>query len=467
MEKYKQFDTALEKAAFIFKSWDKRQPIKLVSHLDADGIAASAIMTHLLNAENRKFSISILQQLSREDIVDLAKENYRYIIFSDLGSGQLNDIEELLKEKEILILDHHELAKKETTENITQVNPHIFGIDGSKEISGAGVSYLFASLVNEKSKALAHIAVIGAIGDIQGDYEFLHLNKRILEAAVNNGTIKQKKTLKLFGMQTRPIHKAIEYANELEIPGITGSESGAIQFLQELGIKLKDRNAWRTISDLDDEEMKKLATGIILKRFGQLNPEDIFGEVYLLENEESGPTKEAREFATLLNACGRMERASCGIGTCLGIEKDRKMALQTLADYKKELINAINWYEENIKSDSIIKGSNYIILNAKDKVFSNIIGTLASIISKSASFKKDTYILSLARTKKNKTKASLRKSRSSEADPDLNLRAIVKDIVEKTGAGEAGGHMQAAGAIIPTEKEEEFIDAAKDVLGKL
>ena len=32
---------------------------------------------------------------------------------------------------------------------------------------------------------------------------------------------------------------------------------------------------------------------------------------------------------------------------------------------------------------------------------------------------------------------------------------------------EAGGHQNAAGAIIPTEKEAEFIEAAKNYLGKI
>ena len=42
---------------------------------------------------------------------------------------------------------------------------------------------------------------------------------------------------------------------------------------------------------------------------------------------------------------------------------------------------------------------------------------------------------------------------------------MVKEIVEKVG-GEAGGHMQAAGALIPAEKEAEFIEAAHEVLSR-
>lgn len=460
MDKYSIFDKEIEKAAERFKSWDKKQPVRLISHLDADGISSSAILTNLLNLENRKHSISIMTQLTHDDLVEFSKEDCKYFIFADLGSGKAKDIASILSNKEVIILDHHEIEKDEAAENIAHINPHLSGIDGSKEISGAGVAYLFAEKVNKKTEALAHLAIIGAIGDIQEDEGFLPLNAAILKKAIDNNKLRIKKSLKVFGIQTRPIHKILEYSSELNIPGVSGSESGAVQFLQQLGIDPKKGNDWKKVSDLTDEEMKKLIAGIIIKRFGEANPEDIIGDSYILRGEEdNSPTRDAREFATLLNACGRMERASCGIGLCLGIEKDKKMALQTLADYKKEIVNAMCWFEDNKKSKSIIEDDEYLIINAENNIPHTIIGTLASIISKSK-LSGSKYIMSLARSKNNQTKISLRTLNRSE---ETDLREIIKKIVDKTG-GEAGGHMQAAGALIPTEKEEEFIELAKGIL---
>ncbi|MFC1800832.1 DHH family phosphoesterase, partial [Nanoarchaeota archaeon] len=48
---------------------------------------------------------------------------------------------------------------------------------------------------------------------------------------------------------------------------------------------------------------------------------------------------------------------------------------------------------------------------------------------------------------------------------ELNLKSVMSKIVAVVG-GEYGGHTHAAGAIIPTDKEGEFIKAAKTVLGK-
>lgn len=462
MIKYSEFDLAIQKAVAKFKSWDKSQSIRLISHLDADGISASAILTNLLNLENRKYTISILQQLTKDDILKMSKETDKYFIFSDLGSGQLKDINTFLKDKDIIILDHHEIPETEIPENVTHINPHSFEIDGSKEISGAGVAYLFTEKVNPESEKLAHIAIIGAIGDVQEENGFLHLNNQILQKALKQETIRTKKGLRVFGRQTRPIHKVLEYSSDPHIPGVSGSESGAIQFLHHLGINPKKSNDWKKMIDLNEDEMKKLVTGIIMKRLGEVNPEDVIGEIYTLPNEKrQSPTRDAREFATLLNACGRMNRASCGIGTCLGIEKDIKMALQTSADYKKEIVFAINWYEENKDNpEKIIKGNNYIIINAKNEIRNTIIGTLASIISKGNDIQENTYIMSLARMEKS-TKVSLRSTKTD--NENLDLREIVKKITEIVG-GEAGGHMQAAGALIPIEKEAEFIQEAQKVL---
>lgn len=461
MTRYKQFYESIKKAADIFRAWDKKQTISIISHLDADGISACAILIHLLNQENRKYSVSILQQLTEENISKISKEQHNYFIFADLGSGQLSSINKLLKNKEVIILDHHEPEETEISDKIIHINPHLFGVDGSKEISGSGVVYHFVCEINKKNQELAHIAIIGALGDVQEGNGFLHLNNEILKTAVEQNKIKVTKGLRMFGLQTKPLHKILEYSTDPYIPGVTGSESGAIQFLHQIGIEPKNGNIWKKVIDLDEEDMRKLVTGIIMKRLNETKPEDVLGMIYSLPNEEKGsPTKDAREFATLLNACGRMDRASCGIGACLGIEKDKQMAIQTLTEYKKEIVHALNWYDKNKNSPKIIKTDKFMIINAEDKIPSTIIGTLASIISKSNQLDDDTYIMSLARSGNGTTKVSLRISGYGE---EKDLRKIIKEIVNKVG-GEAGGHAQAAGALIPIEKENEFIEAANSIL---
>ena len=443
---------------------DKKETIRLVSHLDADGICAAAIMIKALNTDNRKYSLSIVQQLTDEVMDGLSKEPYNYFVFTDLGSGQLASIKKKFVGKQILILDHHQPEKVRLTSNIVQVNPHLFGIDGGKEISGCGVVYLFARSLNKKIDNLAHIAVIGAIGDIQEDGKgFLKLNKEILDIAVKKKKIKVIKGLRIFGAQTRPLHKVLEYCTDPYIPGVSGSESGVIQFLQQIGIQAKNGKEWRKIVHLDDEEIKKLVSGIIMRRLGEDSPEDVLGNVYILNDEKKeSPFRDAKEFSTLLNACGRLDKASLGIGACLGDKKTKERAMKNLRGYKREIINAINWYRDDNGEKDIVKGNGYIIVNAGSDIRASIIGTLASIMSKSNGLKDGTFFMSMADMMNGYFKISLRISGRKN---DIDLREIVKKVTDKVG-GEAGGHAFAAGAMIKEEKVEEFVKIAKQVMGK-
>jgi len=456
---YKQFQESIQEAAQKFTALDRNQKIRVISHLDADGICSCAILLRALQEDNRAHSISIVQQINEEVLTTLAKEDYTIYVFTDLGSGQLDLINTKLKDKTVFILDHHELVDLEPSENITQVNPHLHGIDGGVEISGAGVVFLFTHALNNK-KDMAHIALVGAIGDIQEKEGFQKLNRDILQMAIDEGTIEVTKGLRVYGRQTRPLHKMLEYCSDPRIPGVSGSESGAIQFLHSLGIDPQKENGWRKMIHLTEDETQKLIVGIIMKRANEENPEDVLGNIYTLKNEEEEkPFRDAKEFATLLNSCGRLDKASVGIGCCLGYGEAKKKALATSADYKKHIVKAMRWYEG---TEDIIKGDGYIIMNAKENILVSMIGTIASMISKSNDIKKRTFIMSLARNiTDDTTKVSLRVSGDHD---DLDLRETVSTIAAPIEGAEAGGHKAAAGAVIPTSQEEEFIQEAKRVL---
>src|SRR3989344_5851629 len=149
MDIYEKFNEELKAAAEAFKKIDKKDVIRVISHLDADGISACAIMIKLLNNDNRKYSISIVQQLNNAVLAQLASEQYGCFVFTDIGSGVISDIKELLNGKKVIVLDHHSIGNTEDLGNVTLVNPHIFGIDGGREISGAGVVFRFACAVDK------------------------------------------------------------------------------------------------------------------------------------------------------------------------------------------------------------------------------------------------------------------------------------------------------------------------------
>src|SRR3989338_8635018 len=224
MDAYERFDEMTRNAAQAFKAIDKKEVIRLVSHLDADGISACAIMIKLLSNDNRRHSVSTVQQLNNAVLSQLAAEPYNCFIFTDIGSGAFSGIKEMLKGKKVFILDHH-ITETDDFGEIVFVNPHTCGIDGGKEISGAGVVFKFACAVDKGMEEFAHIAIIGAIGDLQEQNGFLRLNGEILKVAVEKNKVKVIKGLRIFGSQTKPLHKALEYCTDPYIPGVSGSES--------------------------------------------------------------------------------------------------------------------------------------------------------------------------------------------------------------------------------------------------
>lgn len=450
--------------AEVFKKLPDKH-VRVISHLDSDGITAAAIITKALQREGLNFSLSIAKQIDQTLLDELGKEEYNCYLFTDLGSGYLSTIEKKLQGREVFIIDHHKPEEAKT--GIHHINPHNFKIDGATEISGAGVTYLFTKALNGQNKDLAHLAIIGAIGDIQEKKGFTGLNQEILDDAVTSGKIEVKKGLNMFGSQTKPLHKILEFSTEPYIPGVTGNEQGAIKFLNELGISIKDKEGkYKKLIHLSEEEIKSLVTGIILRRIGsEKNPEDIIGDIYLLTEEaEESPTKDAREFSTLLNSCGRLKKPSLGIGTCLGNKKSRQEAISLLNEYKQELIRSLSWFYTNRGNEKITEKDGYVIINAEDNVKDTMAGTLASILSRSNLYGEGTIILSMANTIDGNIKASLRLVGISQK---IDLRDIIKDIAKKVGIEEAGGHRQACGCLVPQEKEEEFIKSAEEALKAL
>ena len=451
------FLNAIKKCVQEFKKFDNVL-IKLVSHLDADGLSASSIIIKALSNAGYKFSLTTVRQIDEFLFEELKREHFSVLVFLDLGSGSLRQIEESFGEKKVIILDHHK-PQEYDPKKITFLNPHIYGIDGSKDISGAGVAYLFAKAIDPENIDMAHLAIIGAIGDMQENNGFQsELNNLILEDAINAGKLEIAIGLRTFGMQTRPINKVLEYTTDPYIPGVTGSESGAKKFLEELGLAAVERGKYKKLVQLTHEELKKLVTGIILRRIGsEDNPEDVLGKIYLLKDEEDeNPLKDAKEFSTLLNACGRLDKPGVGIGCCIGDKKSKEEAVEILFDYKREIINSLNWFYAN--KGKHLEGNGYVIVNAEDHVKDTIIGTLGSLISKSNLYREGTIILTMAYTIDGNIKLSVRSTATARTKIDL-LKAV-NFIVSKVG-GIGGGHNYAAGALVSQEKEKELVETAQ------
>lgn len=421
---------AINNLANEFLKNSENKKIKIISHFDTDGITSAAILAKTFSRLNKPFEIKILKNLETKYIEKLKKEikSDEIIIFSDLGSGQLENLRELNS----YILDHHQI--KQTQKNIKIINPHLFNTD---EISGAGLCYLFSKAINKENKDLANLAVIGMVGDML-EQNLGKLNNEILN---DSEEVIIKKGLLLFGA-TRPLSKALEFSSSMFIPGITGNHQGALKLLRELNI-----NKDKTVFELDREEISKLLTSILLRRtnHGKQETEKIIGNIYLIKFFNR--LEDARELSALINACSRLGYPGVSISLCLGNKKARKLAEKIYASYKQEIIAGIN-FANNFKKQN--KG--YIIIDAKDKIRDSLIGTITSILSLSSIYEEGTILIGLADYGKNKIKISTRICGRNGRD----LSELITRAVKPLG-GEAGGHKNAAGCIINKQDKEIFL----------
>jgi len=450
------------------KEWidETGKQIRIVSHYDTDGIASAAIMVKTMMRYGKDFHLTLVKQLSDKTLKELAEEERELFMFLDMGSGQIDDIKKILGGSKVIICDHHQ-PQGEPNENIVHINSVVTGIEDN--ISGSGVTYILSRTLDPKNVDLSSLAIIGAIGDSQidaigPDWGLSGLNKEILKDAESNKMLKISKGLRLWGRSTRPLHKALEYSMDPYIPGISGSESASIQFLQEIGIPVKKEDgSWRTISDLSEEEERKLATGIIKERIRceHENPEYIFGDVYeLLDKEEE--FRDANEFATVLNACGKMHKGYLGISLCLNGENASEDVKKAVEKYRREIGRGVSWIQSNIENPDVVKERNGIYILAGPNISEHIISNVISIINH-ARILPEKPLFGFADAEDG-VKVSSRASKSL-VEKGINLKEIMSSVAEKLG-GEGGGHIGASGATVPKGKENEFIEMVENMLSE-
>jgi RecJ-like exonuclease len=441
---------------------------RVITHNDADGITAGSIAHTSILREGYSVQTRVVKQLKEDIIEELGKEEPPLVIFTDMGSGQLPEIKEHLLDKSfVIVLDHHEPAEVEH-ENLIHLSPHLHDIDGAREISGSGMSYFFARALNGKNKDLAALAVVGAVGDIQDvDGKLIGPNTEILGDGEKAGVLKAEKDLRLFGRQTRPLYKALEFTTEPFIPGISGSESSCVQFLKDLDIPVKNNGDFTMLADLDEDERQRLSTALIMKLIEHQIPpniaERIVGEVYTLVREKKRtPLRDAKEFATILNASGKNKNQSIGMALCLGDREEfYERAMGLLKEHKTYLSSCYGWISKNV--DRIKEMDSLYYFHAEDEIDENVLGTVASMVLNSRILKSVKPVIAFARTEDGDIKISSRGNKEL-IENGLNLGLAMNYAAEKTG-GKGGGHDIASGAKIEIGDEEEFLKYANEIIG--
>ena len=443
------------------------EEVLVVSHIDADGLTSAAIAARALQRADIAHGVIFENQLDADVIERIAADAYQTVLFTDFGSGQLPSIVPQAEAGAIdpIVVDHHQPADVDFEPHL---NPLLAGIDGATELSGAGATYLLArALGGASNRDLAALAVVGALGDRQEtDGELIGANASIAEEGVDAGVLDTTTDLALYGRQTRPLPKLLAYAGEIDIPGITGDRDGAARFLDGLDADLRRGDEWARWVDLSDDDRQTVASELLKRAITRGVPaakvDRLVGTTYTLVEEAPGTVlRDATEFSTLLNATARYDRADVGLAVCLG---DRggatERAQHLLQEHRRNLSSGVEWVREN----GVTRMEHCQWFHAGDAIRETIVGIVAGMAVGVEEVDRSLPIIAFAEKGDDKVKVSAR------ATPALTDRGVDLSVAMHTAAttvdGEGGGHTVAAGATIPAETEETFLETVDAVLGE-
>jgi single-stranded-DNA-specific exonuclease len=425
----------------------------VLSHHDADGVTSCAITVDLLRSLGKEVDFACMKQIDSFTVEKIREYRGRTVVLTDFGSGH-HSLLESHGVKDYYVIDHHTPER----EYARQINPHSFGINGGSEVSGAGMAYLVARALGRTD--MSALAIVGAVGDMQDSRGALEsVNRLILDDAMRDGTILLEKDIRMFGRQSRSLTQMLTYSSEPIIPGLTGNQQACAQFIESLGIPLKSADGWRSYVELSHKEKEALTSAIYMRLIDNRVPDFIihsmYGEVYTLAQEEvKSELRDAKEFATVLNACGRHEEPDVGVRVCLGdrgqywhhakglLEKHRRQlaeGIEFLAGVGTQDMPSLRWFD----AQGVIKES--------------IVGVVAGMAYGARIIPADKPVLAFAQDANDEgfLKVSAR-ANWSLVRRGIHLGKAMTQCSKKCG-GEGGGHDIAAGARVPVGRKTEFL----------
>jgi len=359
--------------------------ISVTTHLDCDGLTSGSIITKALIRAGANCTVRTSKEFSKKIVESFKTDSRDFHIVTDLGGGFAKDLNEAVGDNWI-VLDHHQISEEEK-ENQNVINAWNYGIDGGSEICAGGMAYLASVALDEKNSDLSAIAVVSALGDRQDQGErksFVGKNFEIANVAKDEGLVDIDLDLLLVGRETRPLADALAFTSQPFIEGLTWNRDTCLSLLNSSGIQLKDEGRWRVPAELNEEEKRQVIEAIT-KFTSEKNSTEIASELigytYTFPREDKlSFLRDGREFSTMLNSCGRINRSGVGMAVCMG---DRNKILREaetiLTDYRKMIKEYMNILSN--ERWRISESETCVMVNGEGIVPETMTGTISSLIA--------------------------------------------------------------------------------------
>ncbi len=439
--------------------------VTIISHIDADGISSEAILAMALSREGIHVSTTFVRQLDPLTL-DQVPDDSSLKIFSDLGSGQ----QQMLMEKGLdpsrtIIIDHHVSQPADHGDPFIEVNclNH-----GHEKMSAAGVSYLVAREIDSINTDLAKLAVIGNVGDMM-DREHLRLTgpaREILLDGIRHGTVEMwERDLNIYGISTRPLPQSLAYSDDMDIPGVSRDIDGAAKFLERIGITPLQPNRWPVWEDLSFDQKQLVCSAVIEQMVAHgKDTSRLFSDHYLFPDEDwhHAPLRNASEFATMLNSCGRWQRPELGGAICRGDRVEAYREAEHMLRNHRSKIREVMMY---ITDTGVSELSHMLHIHVGGRFPDTIVGIGAGMALSRLNPEKPILIMCEDSLDPSMTKISMR-TRPEVVKKRLDLPLALAQACEGREGCSGGGHRIAAGAFIPRDHERAFIEDVNRILAQ-
>ncbi|MHC1680417.1 MAG: DHH family phosphoesterase [Methanomassiliicoccales archaeon] len=539
-------DAFVERAKCLAARVRKARSVAIFSHIDADGVSSAAIAYRAVERLGLNPKVHFLKSMSEKDInlINSCKDDLVWIC--DLGAGSYKS----LNWSRCIVTDHHHIFGSGQSfleffggmDNM--LNPVEFGFEGSTHLSGAGCTYFVARELDPANIDLAYLAIVGAVGDLQ-DKKAKRLegplHGSVIEDAKGSGVLQVvEKDLPFFGWVTRTAVAMIAFSNDLKAMGCECTFSDVSQLFKSQGVptyrgrrnpSIKDENLSKfySWSELKVEDRSDIINALKISLHDKVKDpaiiDGMLGDVYLFPKYPVGSaSREAKEFATMLNASGRylhsrtetaaMEtyadhnvsegeekserfQGELIIKACLDPVSFSSDAMAKLGNHRDNLkkgldeihsivaLNHIQYIRGRIGSKENNNKFKYT-LNAEDTILGIIVGmaldqkpradevglsvrgdmpliAMAEVTDDSDFLEEEGAIMDVKGKPGERIKVSGRMRREL-VENGIHLGEAMKQASLKVkGAG--GGHNVAAGATIPKRKIKAFLEALDEEIG--
>ncbi len=416
--------------------------IRVVSHYDSDGISSAAVLAGMLKNASKPFQVTMTRSLDAHIIERLKSERNDLVLFSDMGSGQLDLIGGM--NTKAVVLDHHRVT--EDTDSIVHINPSMWGFNGTTDVSGATTSFLLAQYLDETNWALAPCALAGAYGDMQHLGGYRGINLLVMQKAVEKGQIEERLSLSLQGGSAL---EAIALSAEPYFRGYSGRKDLVADLCSQISV-----DPGKQFADYTEAEMRRLSSVLMLMLASSGCPYEYISQIVSVQHVVKSSGMTISELSSLANACGRSERYSVGLAMELGDGQATSEAKSLRSQYNGRVLERLIALEEGVEQMEHIqcfRSDDASLAGALCGLYMSFIGD-KSKPTVAYSLSGDSYKISARGTKQ-------------LVEKGLDLASGLSGASGSVG-GVGGGHVIASGATVPRDELRKFLGLLDDITGK-